>query len=143
MTSIPETATSLRTAISNLHKRLRKQMYTEESFSITELTTLSFLFQHDTLFPSQLADLVKVKTQSMSQVLNHLEERRLISRRASKEDKRKVGISLTAAGKKVVDKTRYQRDEWLTQAIEDHLSDREKKILAEALSILHKLADVE
>jgi DNA-binding MarR family transcriptional regulator len=118
-------------------------MYTEESFSITELTVMSFLIQHEALYPSQLADLVKVKTQSMSQVLNRLEERRLISRRASKDDKRKVSIALTASGKKIVDKTRYQRDEWLTQAIEDHLSDKEKKILAEAVNILHKLADVE
>jgi DNA-binding MarR family transcriptional regulator len=142
MTSDIEIASSLRTVISNIHKRLRKQMYTAESFSITEISTLSFLYR-EPLSPSALAELVKVKNQSMSQVLNRLDEMKLINRKASKEDKRKVTISLTAAGRKAVEKTRYERDEWLSKAIANNLSDKEKKILAEAVSILHKLADVE
>jgi hypothetical protein len=47
------------------------------------------------LFPSELADINKIKKQSMSQVLNHLEELKLVRRSVSREDKRKMAISLT------------------------------------------------
>ncbi len=99
-----ELASALRGVVSDLHKRLRKQVYSADELSITEATTLSYLYKEGTLFPSELAGINKIKKQSMSQVLNRLEEIKLIRRVVSKEDKRKMAISLTSVGQKIVEK---------------------------------------
>ncbi|MGN7820999.1 MarR family winged helix-turn-helix transcriptional regulator [Chitinophaga sp. 22536] len=135
------TASSLRLSISNLNKRLRKQVYSTEGFSLSELSTLSYVYQQGAMFPSELAELVKVKNQSMSQILNSLETGGLITRTQSPEDKRKMSVTITPKGKKVVEKTRHERDEWLAEAIEQTLSKEEKKLLTAVLPLLNKIAD--
>ncbi|NLR66858.1 MarR family transcriptional regulator [Chitinophaga varians] len=135
------TASSLRLSISNLNKRLRKQVYSTEGFSLSELSTLSYVYQQGAMFPSELAELVKVKNQSMSQILNSLETGGLITRTQSPEDKRKMSVTITPKGKKMVEKTRHERDEWLAEAIEQTLSKEEKKLLTTVLPLLNKIAD--
>ena len=142
-TQIFELASELRAVISDLHKRLRKQFYSGGELSITEQTTLSYLYRAGSLFPSELADINKIRKQSMSQVLSHLEELKLIRRTVSREDKRKTAISLTAAGEKLVDKSRYERDEWLAKAIKARLGEKEVQVLAAAMPLLRLIADAE
>jgi len=136
-----ELASALRTIISKMSKRLRKQMHTVDSLSITEVTTLSNLYHHHTLFPSEMAGMVKVKAQSMSHIINRLEEAKLINKTPSETDKRKVAITLTDLGKLKVEQSRYERDEWLDNAIEHHLAADEKKLLKNAILLMDKLAD--
>jgi len=138
-----ETASALRGVVSDLHKRLRKQAYSAGELSITEMTTLSYLFRKGSLFPSELAEINKIKKQSMSQVLAHLEELKLIRRDVLKDDKRKTAISLTAIGRKMIEKTRYERDEWLAAAIGERLDEKEVKLLASVLPLLRRIADAE
>ena len=134
---------ALRSAISILHKRLRKQMYSAQTYSITELETMGLLYRQSSLLPSVLAASTKVKTQSMSQVLNKMEAQKIIYRTPSKEDKRKTYISLTPLGKKIVEKTRYERDEWLANAITACCSKQEQAVLVKALGPLKKIVDFE
>jgi DNA-binding MarR family transcriptional regulator len=145
-----ELASALRGVVSDLHKRLKKQIYSNlaqrnlsvlDSLSITETNTLSYLYKQGTMFPSELADINKIKKQSMSQVLNHLEELKMIKRVVLKEDKRKTAITLTESGKKMVEKSRYERDEWLAGAIGEMLSEKDVKALAAAIPLLVKIAD--
>jgi DNA-binding MarR family transcriptional regulator len=136
-------ASMLRGVISDLHKRLRKQAYSGGTLSITEATTLSYLYRAGSLSPSELAGINKIKKQSMSQVLKHLEELKLIRRVASKQDRRKVAIVLSAVGEKIVDKSRYERDEWLAAAIRARLGENEVAVLEAAIPLLHALADAE
>jgi DNA-binding MarR family transcriptional regulator len=138
-----EIASALRGAVSDLHKRLRKQAYSAGGLSITETFTLSYLYREGSLSPSELAEINKIRKQSMSQVLAHLEELKLIRRVVSKEDKRKVAISLSGAGEKMVEKTRYERDEWLAQAIRERLGEKELKMLAAVIPMLQQIADAE
>jgi DNA-binding MarR family transcriptional regulator len=77
----------------------------------------------------------------MSQILNKLDEMGMIKRTPSKEDGRKVYISLSASGKHLVEQTMQERDEWLKNLIRERLSDKEKEILEKALPILNKLLD--
>jgi DNA-binding MarR family transcriptional regulator len=137
--NIPELSSSLRESVAGLHKRLRKQSQAVKSYSMTETETIGHLFRNDQLLPTELAALTRVKTQSMSQILKKLEEETIIKRTPSKDDKRKVYISLTASGKKIVEKTRYERDEWLKEAIDKTLSAKEIELLTKALPILNKL----
>jgi DNA-binding MarR family transcriptional regulator len=138
-----ELASELRGVVSDLNKRLRKQFYSGGELSITEQTTLSYLYRAGSLFPSELADINKIKKQSMSQVLNHLEELKLIRRLVSREDKRKMAISLTGAGEKLIKKSRYERDEWVAKAIKERLGEKEVQALAAAMPLLRLIADAE
>lgn len=138
---IVELSSSLRTVIGTLHKGLRKQSQAVNSYSMTETETIGHLFRNISLLPTELAALTKVKTQSMSQILKNLEDNGIIKRTPSKDDLRKVYISLTAAGKKMVEKTRYERDEWLRGTIEKTLTSKELELLEKALPILNKLVD--
>ena len=136
-------SSSLRSAISLLHKRLRKHMYSTESYSITEITTLGRLYRDGQLLPSELAAMAKVKTQSMSQILKKMESQDVIVRVPCETDKRKTFISLTDSGRKLVEQTRYERDEWLTNAIRKNLTREERRMLTKAIEIIQKLAETE
>ena len=137
--NITELSSSLRTAISTLHKGLRKNMSSIGAYSMTELETLGLLFRHTSLLPTELATYTRVKTQSMSQILKKLEEQGIIKRTPAKDDGRKVYISLTQQGKKMVEKSRYEKDEWLKDTIEKSLTAKEKQMLENILPILNKL----
>ncbi|MDB5271979.1 MAG: regulatory protein MarR [Chitinophagaceae bacterium] len=137
-----ELSSSLRSVIAALHKGLRKQTSAAGAYSMTELETIGHLFRNPTLLPTELAALTRITTQSMSQILSKMEAQRVIKRTPSKEDKRKVGISLTAVGKKLVEKNLYEKDEWLKNEIERTLTDKEKELLAKVLPVLNKLIEI-
>jgi len=133
-----ELASSLRSAVSNLHKGLRKQSDSVKDYSMTEIETIAHLSRSSHL-PTELAALTRITTQSMSQILKKLEEHGIIKRTPSKDDKRKVYISLSVMGKKMLEKVRYDKDEWLKNTIEKTLTGKEKELLAKALTVLNKL----
>ncbi|HXB39036.1 MAG TPA: MarR family transcriptional regulator [Bacteroidia bacterium] len=136
-----ELSSSLRAVVSALHKGLRKQTSAVKTYSMTEIETIAHLFSNSSLLPTELAALTKVKTQSMSQILSKMEEQGIIKRTPSKDDKRKVYISLSATGKKMVEKIKYERDEWLKGIIEKSLTDKEKELLIKVLPVLNKLIE--
>src|SRR5579863_2052585 len=136
-----ELVSSLRLVISALHKSLRRQMSSVNSYSMTEIETIGHLARSGSLLPTELATLTKVKTQSMSQILKEMEGNHIIKRTPSKEDKRKVYITLTAAGKNLVEKAKYDKDEWLKTAIEKTLTEKEKELLTRAIPVLNKIID--
>jgi DNA-binding MarR family transcriptional regulator len=136
-----ELSSSLRLVITALHKGLRNKLSPVSVFSMTEVETIALLVRNKQMLPSELASLTRVKTQSMSQIINKMQGMGVIKRTPSKEDKRKVYISLTKSGKKMVEKTRYERDEWLRKAIEQSLGEKEKDVLTKAIPVLNKLLD--
>jgi DNA-binding MarR family transcriptional regulator len=136
-----ELSSSLRSVVSSLHKGLRKQADSVKEYSMTEVETIGHLSRNSALLPTELASLTRIKTQSMSQILKKIEKQGIVKRTPSKEDKRKVYISLTPFGKKMVEKVKYDKDEWLKNAIEKSLTENDKKLLIKALSILNKLVD--
>ena len=136
-----ELSSSLRSIVSALHKGFRKKMYSANTYSMTEIDTIKHLIRCPVLLPSELAVLAKIKTQSMSQILNKLEEQGVIVRTPSVDDKRKVYISLSPAGRKMVEKIKYDGDEWLKDLIEKSLSHQEMDVLKKAIPVLHKLTE--
>ena len=136
-----ELSSSLRAVIASLHKGLRKQTSAVSAYSMTELETIGHLFRSTSLLPTELAALTRVTTQSMSQILSKMEEQEIIKRTPSKDDKRKVYISLTATGKKLVQKNQYEKDVWLKSVIEESLTEKEQELLAKVLPLLNKLIE--
>jgi DNA-binding MarR family transcriptional regulator len=134
-------ASELRTTVTRLIKKLRRESVTGKQLSLTERSTLALLDQHQELLPNELAAMEQITTQSMSQILAHLLELGFIKRKISETDKRKSIISLTANGLEILNRVRNERDEWLHQAIEQTCNAEEKAALKAALAPLQKLVD--
>jgi DNA-binding MarR family transcriptional regulator len=136
-----ELSSSLRATISALHKVLRKQSPVINEYSMTERETISLLTRNPYLSPTELAELTKVKSQSMSTILNKLEDQDIIRRTPSKDDKRKIFVSLTPHGKKVVEKAKHEWDQQLRTSIEKSLSEKEREALIKILPVFKKLIE--
>lgn len=134
-------AKDLRTVIRRLIMKLRTKSGTSAKLSLTEHSTLSLLDHHKELFPSELAAMEKITTQSMSQILNHLLELGYIKRRLSDTDKRKSIITLSKSGQTVLYKVRDERDEWLAKALQESCSAKELELLRHAIAPLTRLVD--
>jgi len=132
-------ATELRTVVTRLVKKLRAHSPTREKLSLTERSVVRLLDQHPHLLPSELAEMEKVTTQSMSQILRHLSERGYIERRPSATDRRKVHIAISDAGRQLLQTARQERDEWLHATLTEHCSAAELAALQQALPVLTKL----
>jgi len=136
-------SSDLRTVVTRLVKKLRRESVTGQQLSLTERSTLALLLQHGSLLPSELASMEKITNQSMSQVLAHLLERGFIIRANSETDKRKVMISLTETGEKMILQVRSERDEWLAKAIAATCDIEDQEIIKRALKPLTKIVDFE
>lgn len=136
-------SSTLRMAVGSLHKVLRRQTSLISSYSMTEMETISLIARNDAILASELAVRTRITTQSMSQILKKFEQQGHITRTGSPDDKRKVHISLTPAGEKLVKQNRYERDAFLNKRIESLLTDKEVALLEKVVPILEKLAAVD
>lgn len=132
-------ATELRTVVTRLVKKLRAHSPTRDKLSLTERSVVRQLDQHPHLLPSELAEMEKVTTQSMSQILRHLAERGYVLRQPSPTDGRKVHIVLSDAGRQLLQTVRQERDEWLHTVLTKQCSAAELAALQQALPVLTKL----
>jgi len=111
--NVNEIAENLRRVISRLLKILKNHTKNDELLSLTERSTLASIYQYSEILPSELAVMEKVTAQSMSQIINKLLEHGFIKKTPSKTDKRKVIITITTTGKKIVEKRILEKQEWL------------------------------
>ena len=140
--NVNEIAENLRRVISRLLKILKNQTKNDELLSLTERSTLVSIYQCSEILPSELAVMEKVTAQSMSQIINKLLEHGFIKKTPSKTDKRKVIITITATGGKIVEKRRLEKQEWLAQSILEKTTQKEKELLVNAIKVLAKLDDL-
>jgi len=136
-----ELASRLRISISRLVKVIRSEVRQEELLSLTERSTLSMVYQHSNMLPSELAAKEKVTSQSMSQIINKLSLNGYIKKTPSMEDKRKVIITITSKGSDFIEFKRNKSQEWLAKTITEKTTETEKEILMSAIGILTKLVD--
>jgi DNA-binding MarR family transcriptional regulator len=136
-----EVAAQLRTVIHRLVKMLRRETHSTGELSLTERSTMGSLYQHGMVPPSALAQIEKVTTQSMSQIINHLSELNYIEKMPSGDDKRKVLLSLSPTGRAYVEDKRQRKQEWLAHALHERVTPAEREQLMHAMDILAKLID--
>ena len=138
-----ELVSEMRSTVTRLVKKLRKHSVTGMTLSLTERAVLGLLYTEGEMLPNELATAEKITNQSMSQILNHLTELGYINRRASKDDKRKAFISLSAKGKAAVERVRDEKNNWLYKAVITACTPEEILMLKKALLPLQKLVDFE
>src|ERR1700761_4011189 len=136
-----EVAATLRTGIHRLVKLVRRETRNEANLSLTERSTMGSLYPDRSLEPTHIARTEKVTTQSMSQVINKLYKKGFIDKTPSAEDKRKVLLSLTPAGRIYIEQLRQDKQEWLAKVLHEKTTPEEKDLLIEALRVLSKLTE--
>src|SRR5215470_7561851 len=106
-------ATALRISVSRLARRLRVERtvpgLTEPDLSETQLAALAALERHGAMTPGELADHEKVQPPSMTRVISVLVEAQLVRREPHASDRRQVMLTVTDAGRELVNRARRRR----------------------------------
>src|SRR5258707_2335855 len=117
--SDPGPATSLRISVSRLARRLRVERAAaglgEPDLSETQLAALAALERHGAMTPGELAEHEKVQPPSMTRVISVLVESQLVLREPHESDRRQVVLTVTDAGRELVNLARRPRDLWLAK----------------------------
>ena len=90
--------------------------------------------------PAELAGRLHVRVQSLTDSINDLVNRGLVSRRPDDDDRRRQLIEITAAGVALLDDDRAERDAWLNATMRENLTELEFDLLMLVAPVLRKLA---
>ena len=135
-------ATELREAMMALARQLRRHR-PDHGLPLSQLEVLSDVSRAGVTTPAEIAARLQVRAQSLTDSINDLESRALISRRPDDADRRRQLIELTADGVELLLRDRSMRDAWLYESMRDHLSELEFNLLMLTAPVLRKLADAD
>jgi DNA-binding MarR family transcriptional regulator len=138
---IARTAADLRVTIGRLSRRLRARGVAGD-LTMPEALVLARLERGGPATPGALAKAERVQPQSMGTTLAGLAERGLVSRSQDQEDRRRVVISLTEAGRQLIYGVQRAREEVLCRAMTEALTTAEREQVAEVLPLLERLASL-
>lgn len=122
-----------------LARRLRAQRL-ETGHTLTQLAALGTIDRHGPITPSDLAAHERVRPPSMTRVIGRLERDGLALRTAHPTDGRQQRLSITAAGRELLNVDRRRRDAWLAKQMAA-LEPDELAALAAALPVLERLIE--
>jgi DNA-binding MarR family transcriptional regulator len=132
-------AKRLRPALLRLARELRKE---SDALGVTssQATLLGHVRDRPGLTLGELAALERITAPSLSGHLDRLEAAGLLERVRSTEDRRRVGLQLTAAGSRLLRQVRARRTTWLVTRLAA-LDDRALEDLERAMPALEALLD--
>jgi DNA-binding MarR family transcriptional regulator len=136
---VHDVAGALRVSVGLLHRRLR-QVRPEGELSLPETSALARLDRGGPATPGALAKLEQISPQSVGATLAGLEARGLVARRPDPGDGRRAVMSLTEAGRRVLQDKRAARTQQLAQALSAGFSAAELGQLMAAAPLLERLA---
>lgn len=133
-------AADLRVALGRVVRRLR-QAHEPGELTLSEVTALSRLDRHGPATPGALAAGERVRPQAMGATLAALEQRGLVSRTPDPEDGRRVTMTLTEAGRRLLLDRRSASTSRLTRALAESFTAEERRCLLQATRLFDRLAD--
>ncbi len=108
---------------------------------MSEVSALGRLERDGPRSPGELAELERVRPQAMGSTLTVLERRGLVRRDTDPADGRRVGMSLTAAGRKVLRDRRSESVQRLAAVLAAEFTMTERRKLLAVLPLLDRLGD--
>jgi len=136
---VHEVAAALRVAIGMLYRRLKQATRTE--LTLAESSTLSRLERGGPASSSELARYDRISPQSMGVTVAALEDRGLIERRRDPGDGRRIVLSITEAGRRLIHDKRGERTGQIAAALGDGFSADELTRLKAVVPLLERLAE--
>ncbi|AHK34449.1 transcriptional regulator [Rhodococcus opacus PD630] len=118
-----------------------RQLTAGRSISVGKIGVLAYLSKHGQTSASTLAAAEKISPQAIANAVRELESLGLVVRTPDEQDRRRIWIELTDAGRERLAQERSQGLDWLEHAIAERLTDEEKKTLDSVVPILRKLVD--
>jgi len=138
ITSPPERAVRLRLAITRTSRRLRQEAGSGLSPTLT--AALATVDRHGPLTPSELAQRERVQRPTVTRLVARLEELGLLARAADPGDRRSSLLSITPAGRALLEEVRGRKDAYLARRLEGLDAD-ERAALDRAAAILERLLE--
>ena len=133
-----DVAAALRESVGLLLRRMRQHVPGE--LTLPENAAVARLSRSGPTTSSALAKLEQISPQSMGATLAGLEARGLVARHPDPDDGRRVVLSLTDAGQRILQDKRNARTRQLAEALSARFTPDEIRLLAEAAPLLGRLA---
>ena len=111
-------ANRLRPVLLQLNRQLRREIH---SLGVTggQVSLLVQIKYHPGIGIRELAALERISVPGMSKFISRLEEAGLVQRAAVEGDQRRVGLTLTPAGQKVLRSVKSKRTAWLSARLRE------------------------
>ncbi|MHC1560526.1 MarR family winged helix-turn-helix transcriptional regulator [Actinomycetospora sp. C-140] len=132
-------AHEVRVAVGRLRRRLRES-HDRDELTPSQTSLLSRLDRDGPQTASALAAAEGVRPQSVATSVGALEERGLVTRRPDPDDGRRQTISVSPAGRALLDSTRAAGEEWLARALHERLDEDERATVIAAMVLLDRVS---
>jgi DNA-binding MarR family transcriptional regulator len=133
-----EIAARLRLAVLRLSRRLRQQV--AGAVTSTQVSALATVERLGAPTLGELAASEQVRPPSMTKIVVGLEEAGLLRRQVDADDRRVARVTLTAEGRRVVQRSRSLRTAYLARRLR-RLSVTERRALGELVGLLERLVE--
>jgi DNA-binding MarR family transcriptional regulator len=133
-------ARDLRVAVGRVVRRLR-QAHEPGELTLSEISVLARLDRDGPATPGVLAHGERVKPQAMGTTLAALEQRGLVARMPDPADGRRVTMSVTEPGRRLLLDRRSESTRRLTEALAETFTPEERQRLLDVIPLLDRLAD--
>ena len=140
--STKSAATELRESMMAVTRQMRRHR-PDHGLTLSQLELLGEVSRTGVTTPAELGVRLHVRVQSLTDSINELVTRGLVSRRPDETDRRRQLIELTPAGTALLEADRAERDAWLHSTMRDNLTDLEFDLLMLIAPVLRKLAYAE
>ncbi len=136
---IHDVAAALQMSIGLCIRQLR-QMPAPGELSLSEVSALKRLAHNGLTSVTELAEAEQISVQSMGATLRGLEERGFVKRRPHPSDGRRVELSITKSGARVLGAKHNARTEQLARVLSTAFSPSERRQLMIAAPLIERLA---
>jgi DNA-binding MarR family transcriptional regulator len=110
----------------------------DSGFTLPQISVISMLEKHGEQKVSELSLKMGLSDSTVSGILDRLEQKNIIKRERTKDDRRVVKISLTGRSQKFCKDFRQKKEKYFTQQLKS-LSEQEIKDIIKGLEILNRV----